>query len=146
MLEELSDVKRHLNLGTCLEKWRTIRGHQHEGSKQMCVCFHLGEHSILLLHSSPLTWSVRRSLLPLPLNESLYVAYRLSSRGDAFHAHRFWWAPSKLPILTSLFPVFRPHCKTASKDCGMRFNGSLVEGRLWAPGGIRVGKLISITH
>lgn len=147
MLEELNDVFYEApELGTCLEKLRNIIDHQHQGSKQMCVCFHLGEHCMLLLYSTPLNWSVHCSLLPLLLNESLYVAYRLSARGDVFHAHKFWWAPSKLPILTFLFPVFRPHCKTASKHCDIQLNGSLVEGRLWTPGGIRVGKPIAITR
>lgn len=147
MLEELNDVFYEApELGICLEKLRNIIGHQHQGSKQMCVYFHLGEHCMLLLYSSPLNWSVHCSLLPLLLNESLYVAYKLSTRGDVFHAHKFWWAPSKLPILTFLFPVFRPHCKTASKHCDIQLNGSLVEGRLWTPGGIRVGKPIAITR
>ena len=66
------------------------------------------------------------------LSGSLYAVHRVSSRSDTLPAHRMWWVPSKLPMLTLLFPMPRQHWRIAREDDDIQTDRGLVEGRLSA--------------
>ena len=51
---------------------------------------------------------------------------------DALPAHWVWRVPSRLPMLTSLFPMPRGHCRIAREDEDIQTDRGLVEGRLSA--------------